>query len=520
MTDIVNIKAYVPDVNVAELIPFLLLLVGGIACLAVDAVSDRKSSRRYLPLIGGVALACSFISFFLGGMAKGPFVEGSFIADSFGQMACLVIVFATFVQTIFGPRLVKERNIPSGEFYTLILFVAFGGCLLAMANEMLTAFISLEIMSISLYVLTGIDRRCRKSVEAGFKYFILGAFSSAFLVLGMAFLFGATHSTRFDVMAQNLMEMGSDVQAIWLFVGFALVMVGICFKLSLAPFHMWAPDVYEGANTPTTMVIATASKVAAMGFLLHLVVALGHWPAFGSAIAFMLGLVAVASILWGNLAALVQTNFKRMMAFSSVAHTGYMMVAVMVLAALPGLVDPSALGAAQSLIYQAIILYLAGYTLMNILAFGIAWHIGGTGNMAAYRGLCYRNPLAATGMVLAMFSLAGLGFAPPTIGFMGKFYLFKEVINHGFIGIAVIAMIGSAISAFYYLGLVVTMFMREQSDESSVAVIGAPRKGTLISETVFTRAILCAVGVMIFVFGIWPELFLGIGHTLMVGLGR
>lgn len=484
--------------------PFLLLLLGAILCLVVDAATDKNGSRRFLPIIAGAAIIASMGTFLVGMLPQNkPFIEDTFFANEFGQLGCLVILFASLVQTIMAPRLIEQRNLPSGEFYSLILFAALGMVLLAVSNELLTAFIALEIMSLSLYVLTGIDRRSGSATEASFKYFILGSFASAFLVLGIAFLFGATETTYITEMGRALMSGGASINPVWLYVGFALVFVGGCFKLSLAPFHMWAPDVYQGANTPTAMVIATGSKIAALAFIASLIEALSLWKAFGGAATFIIGFVAIVSMLWGNLAALIQVQIKRMLAYSSVAHTGYVAVGLVVLAALPNVVSAGELPSAQSALRNAMIFYMAGYTLMNVLAFGIAFMIGGDGHMGAWRGLWHRRPVAALAMAVTMFSLLGI---PPTVGFMGKFYLFQEAVKFGFVPIVVIAVLCSVISAFYYLNLVVTMFMREEEAPEGIALAGG-RGVALAGGGMITAAVLAVSFALVFIFGILPMLF-------------
>lgn len=523
-----TVQAYVPDIHPTGLIPFLLLLLGGIACLVVDAAMSKEGRRLYLPLITGGALLAAFSSFFLRFVPGEPFIEDTFKADAFGQLACLVILGATFVMTTMAPSLIRRRNLPSGEYYALILFTSLGMCLLAISNELLTAFISLEIMSLSLYVLTGIDRRSSRAAEASFKYFILGAFASAFLVFGIAFLYGATQTTFMTEMADILRSgevtgvdgVAKPLNAMWLYFGFALVFVGICFKLSLAPFHMWAPDVYAGGNMPAIMVVATASKVATFAFLVHLVEALSFWEGFAAGGTYLITGVAVLSMLWGNLAALVQTNIRRMLALSSVAHSGYMTVGVLVLVALPGLMSGAELDEAQVLVRQAVILYMAGYTIMNVLALGVAYYIGGDGHMSAYRGLVYRRPLPALGMAIAMFSLVGIGFTPPTIGFMGKFYIFKEAVQVGFVGLAVVAVLASVISAFYYLSLVVTMFMRTEEGTETTALAGTDAVPMQMSGLLLTRVVLVAASILIFIFGIFPQWFIGLGESLVNGAVR
>ncbi len=532
MNEIQSIKAYVPDLSVYEILPFLILTLGAVFCLVVDAATNKEGSRKFLPIICGGTLLVTMASCFFDLFPSIPFIEETFRATEFAQLGSLVILFASFCMTLFAPRVIEQRNLPSGEFYTLILFATLGMVLLSVANELITAFISLEILSLALYVLIGIDRKSARAAEASYKYFILGSFASAFLVMGIAFLFGATGTTYLNEMSEVfksggititewvespsgerlIKEVAQPINAIWVYIGFALLFVGACFKLSLAPFHMWAPDVYDGGNTPTVMVIATASKVAAIAFLAHISESLSYWAPFAESAGFLFGLVAVASMLWGNLAGLVQTRIKRMLAYSSIAHTGYTTIGILVLASLPGILSGDDLIDAQSAVRNAIIFYMAGYTIMNIVAFGIAAHIGGEGEMSSYRGLAQRKPLAALGMAIVMFSLLGI---PPTVGFMGKFYLFKEAVQYGFVGLAVVGVLSSVISAFYYLNLVVTMFMREEDTVTGSTLAGVTTGGTaLFGSASVSRIILFAAVLMVFLFGILPSLFFALDFNL------
>ncbi|MDK2970405.1 MAG: NADH-quinone oxidoreductase subunit [Candidatus Sumerlaeota bacterium] len=556
-------QTFVPQVALDQVLPFAILIVGGLLILALDAlleaVAKMTPERRdqTLTLVTGLVLAGAFGTFavdMLGANAR-PFLEGAFRADEFGHLGALLIIGTALAFVLMAPALIKRRKLPAGEMYTLLLFSVAGMTLLTVANELITAFICIEILSLSLYVLTGIDRRNRRSSEASFKYFILGAFASAFLVFGIAFLFGATGTTQlfgdgraYDEM-QTAEKIGRPVQLptdianynmginevlysgqrivyaaqpvsevvegqivthpnviatlaplnpMWLFIGFALLFVGLCFKLSLAPFHMWAPDVYEGAPTITTMLIATASKVAAFAFLVHVVEALSFWRFFPAGASFIISAVAVISIAWGNLGAIVQTNFKRLLAYSSIAHGGYLTIAIATL------IHPevfSDLGRIER-VRDAIVFYLFAYTLMNVLAFGIAAYLGrqGEGEISNFRGLFHRRPAIAVAMSVAMVSLMGLGL--PIVGFWGKIYVFKEAVDVGLIALVVIGALGSVVSAFYYLRVVVEMFMR---DASADAEAGTVPQGFAYPLVI---GLSCAA---IVIFGFLPPLFFVLG---------
>lgn len=561
-----QVTAYVPQISIDQVAPFLILAVAALLVLALDALLDilvkgitRERRDMVLAIVAGAALVVTGFTFYVDvlGATGRPFFEGALRADEFGNLGALTILFSALVFLIMAPRFVKKYTLPAGELYALLLFAVFGMTMLAVANELITAFICIEILSLSLYVMAGINRRSPKAIEASFKYFILGAFASAFLVLGIAFIFGATGTTQMfgenSVMeslqaqraAGQVVQLPSDVATynlgindvlyagerlanavvpaasvvdgqvlatpnpelvslpinpMWVYLGFTLMLVGIGFKLSLAPFHMWAPDVYEGAPTITAMFIATASKVAAFAFLVHFVEAMSFWRYFPVGTSFVIGAIALISMLWGNLAALVQTNIKRMLAYSSVAHGGYMAVGVTTLLTQSVFSDPLR----QADVRNSIILYLFAYTLMNVVAFGIVAYLGkeGESDIANYRGLSKRRPGLAAAMAITMISLTGI---PPTVGFAGKFFIFKEAISAGLIELAVVAMIASAISAFYYLRVVVAMYMQDEEEEATIA-------GGVLQTAGGYQFVVGLSTTMIFVFGILPALFLALGR--------
>ncbi len=508
-------QAYVPPINIWSLAPFVVLLVGAMGCLVGDAATQKDGSRRLLPIIAFASLLAAFVTYFQPLWPRGiPVIEGMLMGDKFGILGGMTILLAMLVMVVLGPETVRRRNLPSGEYYALILFAAFGMAMLAMANELLTAFICIEILSLSLYVLTGIVRRSQRATEAAFKYFILGAFASAFFVMGTGFLFGATGTTRLDAMAKVLSAGGrlvggsmEPLNPVFIYFGFSLLFVGLCFKLSLAPFHMWAPDVYEGAPGTTTMVIATASKVGAFALLYHVLIVLGHWPPFYAASGFILAFVAGVSMIWGNAAGLVQSNVKRMLAFSSVAHGGYMMVGFTAMMSATSTSPVIDVETAQGTIADSLLLYLFGYSVLNILAFGIAHYLGraGEGDMRNYRGLWKRNPMAAAGMALAMFGLTGI---PPTVGFIGKFYIFRHAIEQGLVALAIIGVLASVASAFYYLRLVLTMFMTEEEEGARGLAMA---DGTVVAPG--QALTLGLASGMVFLFGVFPMIFLVLSRT-------
>lgn len=572
-----EITAYVPQIGFNEVAPFLILVTGALLVLALDAVLDlvikgitgeRRDAILSATTLATIVVAGStFMANFLG-VTKGPFLEGALRADEFANLGSLVILFGGLVFVLMAPPIINSRKLPAGEVFALVLFSLTGMTMLAVANELLVAFISIEILSLSLYVLVGVDRRSRKSAEASFKYFILGAFASAFLVLGIAFLFGSTGTTQLyssNESAQAIVnaraegkpyglpldaknyDLGMDqvlasgerlvrsttpvakvqetgtvtaepsvtvqttrLNPVWVFLGFALVLVGLCFKLSLAPFHMWAPDVYEGAPTITAMFVATSSKVAAFAFLVHLVETMNYWDFFPKAAGPLLGAVAVLSIIWGNVGALVQTNIKRMLAYSSIAHGGYICVGIATLASESVFSDPFA----RLQIRNAVIFYLFGYTLMNVIAFGIAAYLNQNGDteMRHYKGLAKRHPWIAAAMSLTMISLMGLAI-PGTVGFWNKYMIVKESINAGLYALAIAIIVGSAISAYYYIRLVIAMHMQDADGgpEAEVVPVGVNGGVATALSGIGTRFILALTTAMILLFGVIPFLFFALG---------
>jgi NADH-quinone oxidoreductase subunit N len=338
--------------------------------------------------------------------------------------------------------------VEQGEYYALILFCTSGMMLLASALDLITLFLGIEVLSISLYILAGYRRDSDASNEAAMKYFLLGAFASAILLYGIALTYGATGTTSLGRIADALTNAESAFPAGLLLAGMAMILIGFAFKVALVPFHMWTPDVYEGAPTPITAFMSAGPKAAAFAaFLRTFFVAFG--PIHGDW-NMLLSVIAALTMTVGNVAAIAQTNVKRMLAYSSIAHSGYVLI---------GLVAGGAAGATGS------VFYLIAYTAMNLGAFAVVIlleHKGGGGDeLRDYAGVGFRYPLIGAALSLFMISLSGI---PPTVGFVGKLYLFGSAVNTGHIWLAVIAVLNSAISVFYYLRLLVLMYMREPGE--------------------------------------------------------
>jgi NADH-quinone oxidoreductase subunit N len=340
----------------------------------------------------------------------------------------------------------RRNGIQSGEYYALVLMSTAGMLLLASAGDLLIVFLGIELMSVPLYVLAGLFKTRLAAGEASMKYFLLGAFATAFLLYGTALIFGATGATNLDRIAAAAATRPTDAL---ITVGLGLLLVGFGFKISSVPFHMWAPDVYEGAPTTITALIATGSKAAAFAALIRiLVVALRGAQADWSA---LLWGVAALTMTVGNVVAVAQSNLKRMLAYSSIAHVGYMLM---------GLVAGGVQGAG------AVLFYLLAYTFTTVGAFGVIALCARAGEEAVevgdYAGLARRHPVLAVTLALFLLSLIGI---PPLAGFVAKFYLFGSAVRAGYIWLTVIAVLNSAVAAYYYLRVIVYMYMREPEGE-------------------------------------------------------
>ncbi len=337
-----------------------------------------------------------------------------------------------------------EARLPGAEYYSLILFAALGMMLMAAAGDLIMIFIGLETMSIAIYVLAGLKRTDPRSGEAAIKYFLLGAFSTGFLLYGIALLYGATGTIKLEPIRVALAH-GVGLGSPLLLLGIAMMLIGFGFKIAAVPFHMWTPDAYEGAPTPITAYMATGVKLAAFaGFLrvfpLHLGAVSADW-------SWVLWVIAALTMTVGNVVALVQTNIKRMLAYSAIAHAGYLLVAM-------AAVVPQA-GAAM-------LYYLIGYVVANLGAFGVVTALERRGEsndlIEDYRGLAQREPALAAAMAIFLFSFTGV---PPLVGFIGKFYIFSGALQAGLVGLVVIAVLNSVIAAYYYVYVIVAMYMQE-----------------------------------------------------------
>ena len=407
-------------------------------------------NRQGLTLFAMVGAAAGTLATYFGQMGSGFF--GLIQFDTYSLFFHWLVGLVAFLVILASDSYLERENLAPAEFYALILFATAGMGVLASAQELLTAFIGLEMSSISSYVLAGYRRDSVKSSESAVKYFLLGSFATAFFLYGIALVYGASGST-------NLMQIASaNPGGNLLRLGLALILVGLGFKVAAAPFQVWTPDVYEGAPTPVTALFAAGPKAATFALLLRIFttihVATDFW-------FWAFWILAVATMFVGNLGALVQTNVKRMLAYSSIAHAGYTLVAFAAVTTMK--LDPET-GAAPA--YAAVLFYLLGYSLVKVGAFTIVSEIGGQGEryltLDDFAGLGTRQPFAAAAMTLFLLSLLGM---PITAGFFGKFYVFKAAINSKLIWLVVLMTVNTAIGAYYYLRVIVVMYMREHKGD-------------------------------------------------------
>ena len=448
-----NPALVLPVVDLRPLLPMLVLAATAAIVMVLDLLPprERKDHLGFVSALGVVLtlVMTYWMTFAIGGGELRGF-RGMVVLDPFALFFNIVIGYATGLVILLSMDYIRREGQEAGEFYILVLLSALGMMLMASAGDLIIVFLGLETMSIALYVLTGFFRHRLEAGEASLKYFLMGAFASAFFLYGIALIFGATGSTNLDRIA-NAVAAGAGRDPM-LAIGFGLLLVGFGFKISAVPFHMWAPDAYEGAPTSITAFIATGSKAAAFASLLRvLLTALRgaplDWPML------MWGMAAITMTV-GNVVALAQQNLKRMLAYSSIAHVGYMLVGVV---------------AGGSLGNGAVLFYLLVYTFTTAGAFGAILLLERNGReavqLADYGGLATRHPVLAVALSVFLLSLIGI---PPTAGFVGKFYLFGAAVKSGYVWLAVIGVLNSAVAAYYYLRLIVFMYMREPEGAPTV----------------------------------------------------
>jgi NADH-quinone oxidoreductase subunit N len=432
-----------------RILPELLLSLAGIAVMMIEPLIDERRNQQILgtiALIGSLAaIASSFYQAAYPGFAFWNMVQVSNFSVFFHVL--VTTIAALVILTSY--EYMSVQRIRAGEYYGLILFGTVGMCLMSSAVELVLIFISLEISSISTYILAGFRRREASSSESSLKYFLLGSFATAFFLYGIAMMFGATGSTNIDKISQALSSQKVPVLAD---VGIALMFIGLGFKVAAAPFHIWTPDVYEGAPAPVVGFMSTAPKAAVFAVLLRIL-----FEANAPGRVWLIWVTAALSMCLGNIAALVQTNVKRLLAYSSIAHAGYLLIAY---------------AAAPDAGISAAMFYTASYAAMNVGAFAVVSHFANAGEryvtLDDYAGLGRRSPVLAAVLTVFLLSLIGI---PVTGGFFAKFYVFSAALRSNLVALTILGVINSAVGAYYYLRIIVVMYMREERERVPITRI-------------------------------------------------
>jgi NADH-quinone oxidoreductase subunit N len=431
----------------AAAVPFTVVVVSAVAVLLAD-LWLLPSQKRALPWVAlaGVLLAAATAAAFWNEETSG--FGGVISLDRFSSFFCMVFLLGTGLVILLSSAYARREGVERGEYYALMLFCTSGAMLMASAVELITFFLGLELLSISLYVLSGFFRERRVSAEAAAKYFVLGAFASAFFLYGIALFYGAAGGTTYAALRETFGSAAFPYShGLLALAASGLLLIGLVFKLGAVPFHMWIPDTYEGAPTTITAYMSVVSKAAAAAAFIRV---------FGASLASLqqdasvvLWVLAVATMTLGNVVALAQSNIKRMLAYSSIAHAGYLLVA---------------LTAAGQAGYSSVLFYVLSYVFMTLGAFGVVSLIRKGEDEAleisGYSGLAGRNGLLAAAMAVFMVSLSGI---PPTAGFFAKFYVFSAAVKSGQVGLAVIGVLNSLVSVYFYMRIVFLMYMKEEA---------------------------------------------------------
>jgi NADH-quinone oxidoreductase subunit N len=449
--------------------------VTGVIVLLAQAFTPRGRTAPSVPLalLGLAGALASVIVLALRGV-RGAKLGGAYVLDDFSLFLHALILAVAIVAVLISPSYLRATAADRGEYYALVLFSVVGMLGLVSCLELVSLFVALEIMSVALYAAAGLHRGRPESTESAMKYFLTGAFSSAFFLYGVALLYGVSGSTWVDRIA-TAVGAARGGQAALALLGAGLLLVGFGFKVASVPFHMWAPDVYEGAPTTVTALMAAGVKAAAFGGFLR--VFLRALPALADQWQPAVAVLALLTMVVGNLGALAQSNLKRMLAYSSVAHAGYLLTA---LVAAPG-------GGTE-----AVLFYLVAYAVVNLGGFGALAALAREGreplSLDDVAGLAQRRPALAAALAVFMVSLTGV---PVSAGFVGKFYLFRAAVDAGYVTLALVGFLMSVVSAYYYLRVVVAMYMRDPVGEDSWAPV-SPASAVALA---FSAVVILGLGI-------------------------
>jgi len=464
-------------------LPEIIMTVAGTLIMVLQVLMPEAKPKSSLGNISLIAFIVSLWAAVYAYAYEGTAFSGMIVIDGYATFFRVLVIVVGILSVLCAYQYLTRERANQGEYYALLLFSVVGQCVMVTANELIMIFLGLEISSIATYVLAGYLREDKRANESSLKYFLLGSFATAFLLYGIAWMYGITGSTNLPAIAAALSP-GAANRPSMILVGTAaaLMFVGFAFKVSVAPFQIWAPDVYQGAPAPVTLFMSAGPKAAAFAvFVRVFTTALGpitsRWEPF-------VWSSALATMFIGNFAALMQTNIKRLLAYSSIAHAGYIMVAI---------------AAANKLGIEAVMFYLAAYAFMNIGAFAVVTHFARQGekyvNVDDFAGLGWKQPVMAALFAVFLLSLIGV---PLTGGFFGKFYIFKAALDANLIWLAILGLLNSAVGAYYYLRILVVMYMREPGE--ATATIQPPSMG------VTTALWVSALGTLIL--GIFPSVLL------------
>lgn len=455
--------------------PILCVTLLGLVLLLIHAFRKHSEELQFGVGLAGIAACIAVAAAAMGHPAA--VYSGSLMTGGYANVFTILFLVAAGMTFLISRDYLRKAGMHHGEYYALILFTVTGMIALASGLDLTVTFVGLELMSVSLYVLAGFTRRVLRANEAALKYFLLGAFSTGFLLYGIALIYGATGTTK---IAEIALIAATREPGPLFFAGIGMLAIGLGFKVAAVPFHMWVPDVYEGAPTSVSAFMSTGAKSAAFGAFLLIFTATLKFA--GTKVNLVLALLSAASMILGNFVAISQSNIKRMLAYSSIAHAGYILIGL-------------AAGSASSV--PAVIFYLVSYTLTNLGAFGIVALLESEAqanlDIDDYSGLGYRKPFLAAMMSMFMFSLAGI---PPFAGFFGKYYVFYAAVQQGYTWLVILGVLTSLVSVYFYLRIVVVMYFREATRTELITV---PVPG-------MTSCIISAAGILLI--GILPSIVL------------
>jgi NADH-quinone oxidoreductase subunit N len=469
--------------DLGYIMPEIALTIMALGILLADLFLKRKETTALLSIV-----SVGIVAYIIGWSEMGTAFSGMYVSDGYSTFFKFIFIINIILSILVSVRYIEVEKVNFGEYYSLMLLATLGMMLMASAGDLIVLYLGLELMALSTYVLAGFIRYDMKSNEAAVKYFLLGAFASTFLLYGTAMIYGLTGTTNIRGISTYIMENGLASNPV-LMLSMILFAVAFSFKIAAVPFHMWAPDVYEGAPTSVTAFMSVGPKAAGFAVLGRV-----FMVAFSSVKvewAAVLIPIAILTMGLGNIVALSQTNIKRMLAYSSIAHAGYMLL---------GIIAGSSEGMASVLNYMLI------YGFMNIGAFAVVIMLRSEGfkgdTITDYQGLSKTHPMAAALMLVFMFSLTGV---PPTAGFMGKFYIFMSAMDAGYTWLVIVAVIFSAISAYFYLRIVMYMYMKE------------PKETVQLSSSNGLTVALVVTAAAVLIIGVMPSFVVNIARNAVAG---